>query len=83
MAIFSSFEASTYPAPLVAEFKSKFYFKFWSMVNGDAKFLKIWSFEALQAGFFSNNFFVGELYFSIYIGNLNVATADLDSGIFK
>ena len=31
-AIFSSFEASAYPTPLVAESKSKFYFKFWSMV---------------------------------------------------
>ena len=31
-AIFSSFEASANPTPLVAEFQSKFYFKFWSMV---------------------------------------------------
>ena len=82
MAIFSSFEASTYPAPLVAEFKSKFYFKFWSMVNGDAKFLKIWSFEALQAGFFSKNFFVGELYLIQHIHNLNVARGDLVSEKF-
>ena len=31
-AIFSCFEASANPTPLVAEFKSKFFFKFWSMV---------------------------------------------------
>ena len=36
-AIFSCFEASANPTPLVAEFKSKFYFKFWSMAMKNFK----------------------------------------------
>ena len=35
------------------------------------------SFEALQVGFLSKNFFAGELYLIQHINNLNVITWDL------
>ena len=38
-AIFSCFEASANPTPLVAEFKSKIFFQI--LVHGNGKFLKI------------------------------------------
>ena len=71
--------ASANPAPFGGRVQIKILIQI--LVHGNEKFQKIKVFEALQVGFLSKYFFVGELYLDntayIYLHKLNVATTNL------